>query len=939
MTRRSARSWTGAICRTVAVVAIASAGPTALAQQPSPPAPPDQAVAPPAFKTGVEIVVLDVTVLDASGRPVRDLRAQDFDVRVDGKPRKTVSADVLEFTAAAGASPEPPPRHDDFSTNEGRPPGRAVVLVMDLASFRPGEERVAVLSASAFLDTLSSSDVVAVTQLPWLSSSLAFTADRERQKKALVSSMGMKQPRLGTTTLGVAETMRATRGDTYAWRQIVLRECRVLALQPVPSAPAAACSAPGYEPECPCLVQDRLRSEVQVYANEIRIDTDRQLQGLLDLLTTLRTFTGPKLVVVVSQGIVLDDLGFSRALAATAGLANARVHVLRPEMSLMDASSGQAVQQRSEDIRIAQDGLDTLAGMLGGRVYPAIGDPQRQFVRIWQENAAIWRLGVDPDASDLDGKPHRLEVRVRRPGLSVLARSSFLPDPTARDADTPAGRLRDALFSPVQATALPVRVTHYVTPSRDGAIQVRIVGEIDGVPAKADPPAVAFVVVDDERGKQVAGGAGRVADEPDGVHPSVFSTVAKLTAGRYTIKLAASAADGRVGSVERHVELAAPPENALAIGDLLLAERTSDRATTMAPSVRPTVTNGQMMVYAEVAPVAGSAPGPLELHVARDAGQPLLAQFPVAVKVAPSGNLSAVSAVVSVLHLGDGEYVARLVTSSSPQVGTGWRTFRVATDAATVVGNLTTALPFDRRSVLEGDLLARILAELSDRPAAADPAIAAALKDVAAGQFPAAEAPLGSEEDPATPAMIRGFGLLANGRLDDAATEFKGALRDAPDLSLALVYVGSCFAAGGLDREAAGAWQTALIEEKRVPVLYVLLADAWLRLNDPARALEVLTRATARWPGDVDLNRRRAVALARAGKQPDALSEVDALLARAPDDAATACVGFRIAVDRSGAGRVDEEKTRRYATACASGGAPESPLAAGWLKNAGKKRR
>jgi hypothetical protein len=607
----------------------------------------------------------------------------------------------------------------------------------------------------------------------------------------------------------------------------------------------------------------------------------------------------------------------------------------------MDASSGQAIAQRAEDVRIVQDGLDTLAGMLGGHVYAAIGDPRRQFTRIWDENALAWRIGVDPEPADLDGKPHRLDVRVRRPGLSVLARSHFLPDPGAREARTLDGRLRDALFSPVQAVALPVRATHYVTPPRAGSeFLVRIVGEIDGVPARSDPPAVAFVVAD-EQGKQVAGGAGRVADVPDGVHPAVFSTRAKLPAGRYALKLAAVAADGRAGSVERRFEIAPPPQGALAIGDLLLVEyRTGSDAVT--PAVRPTVTNGQLAVYAEVTPPGdtGGRTTVLELQIARNPGEAPALTLPVSVKTSATADLDAVSAVVPVVQLGDGEYVARLVVPATvPLAAGGWRTFRIATDAAAVLGSSTLAAPFDRRAVLSGALMSRALAELADRPAAADPAIASVLDDVAAGRFASASTVPGSEEDPATPAMIRGFGLLAGGQLDAAASEFKAAVREAPDLSLALAYVGSCFAAGGMDREAAGAWQTALIEERGVPVLYTLLADAWLRLNDPARALEVLTRAATRWPTDADLKRRRAVTLARAGRRSEALSEVDSLLAASPGDAASACVGFRIALDRSVAGGVPEEKKRKYATACAAGEAPESPLAAGWLKTPAKRTR
>ena len=44
----------------------------------------------PAFRSRVELLRVDVTVVDTSGAPIRDLGAGDFVVKVDGRPR-TVS--------------------------------------------------------------------------------------------------------------------------------------------------------------------------------------------------------------------------------------------------------------------------------------------------------------------------------------------------------------------------------------------------------------------------------------------------------------------------------------------------------------------------------------------------------------------------------------------------------------------------------------------------------------------------------------------------------------------------------------------------------------------------------------------------------------------------------------------------------------------------------
>src|SRR4029077_19245177 len=54
----------------------------------------------PSFRSGVETLPIDVTVVNDRGEPIRDLIVSDFNVRIDGRPRKVISA---QWVAAAGA--------------------------------------------------------------------------------------------------------------------------------------------------------------------------------------------------------------------------------------------------------------------------------------------------------------------------------------------------------------------------------------------------------------------------------------------------------------------------------------------------------------------------------------------------------------------------------------------------------------------------------------------------------------------------------------------------------------------------------------------------------------------------------------------------------------------------------------------------------------------
>src|SRR5690242_780276 len=60
---------------------------------------------PPRFKTGIEVVELDISVVDNNtSRPVRGLTAGDFTVLEDGQPQS-----IVQFTPVDIADPPPSP--------------------------------------------------------------------------------------------------------------------------------------------------------------------------------------------------------------------------------------------------------------------------------------------------------------------------------------------------------------------------------------------------------------------------------------------------------------------------------------------------------------------------------------------------------------------------------------------------------------------------------------------------------------------------------------------------------------------------------------------------------------------------------------------------------------------------------------------------------------
>ena len=51
----------------------------------------------PTFRTGVDVITVDVAALDSRGQPVTDLHGPEFTVKIDGQVRRVVSADLVKY--------------------------------------------------------------------------------------------------------------------------------------------------------------------------------------------------------------------------------------------------------------------------------------------------------------------------------------------------------------------------------------------------------------------------------------------------------------------------------------------------------------------------------------------------------------------------------------------------------------------------------------------------------------------------------------------------------------------------------------------------------------------------------------------------------------------------------------------------------------------------
>jgi hypothetical protein len=189
----------------------------------------------PVFRTGVELLTVDATVVDSEGRQVEDLTAADFTVEVDGDRRtlatveyvKLVDEAALAMTPAKAPAAEPAGDEAFFSTNQrNRGSGRYIVLLVDQGNIRAGQARAVMRSAVKFVDSLAPGDRVALVAIPGPGALVDFTTDHEKVREWLLTIVGQQQPFRGRFNISLSEAIATVEGSDALMRaQLMAREC------------------------------------------------------------------------------------------------------------------------------------------------------------------------------------------------------------------------------------------------------------------------------------------------------------------------------------------------------------------------------------------------------------------------------------------------------------------------------------------------------------------------------------------------------------------------------------------------------------------------------------------------------------------------------------------------------------------------------------------
>jgi hypothetical protein len=229
------------------------------------------------------------------------------------------------------------------------------------------------------------------------------------------------------------------------------------------------------------------------------------------------------------------------------------VHVQDPTGSGAAASTSQ------------MQGLEHLAGITGNRIIRLVGPSEAAMARLAASSSAYYRATFVPQDSERNGLIRPLSVKVNRPDVEVLSRPSLVI-PAARGPKSAAKPVapRDMLRVGDIYRDLPLRAAAYVSRDRSAG-ETRVV-----VMVEPSEPAVslkaAAVGLYDEKGKLVAQAT---ADQESLARtPPMIAMVAKT--GSYRMRVAATDAAGRPGTVDSALDVTLTGDGPLQISSLVL---------------------------------------------------------------------------------------------------------------------------------------------------------------------------------------------------------------------------------------------------------------------------------------------------------------------------------------------------------------------------------
>ncbi len=569
--------------------------------------PPATDQSPDVVKVYTELVQTDVMVFDKQGRFVRNLKREDFELRVDGKSQPIGFFDQIQAGSVDEAKKLAAARGVSSPDGKGAPPldrGRTILFFVD--DFH--SSATSIFQARRLINQFIERDlgqndeaeiVTASGQLGFLQQPTDNPTVLKLATERLASRTSMAKD-LQRPRMSEYQALQIDRGDrdTLAYFADAIRAENRLAAN----------------------VEEEVRRRASAILQQASVYSTITLSALESLIKSATAISGRKLLFLISDGFFIDTrnsdttarMRLVTSAAARAGVVIYSIDARGLIATLNDASVERAVDttgrlSRGEqgEIGASQDVLNAVAQDTGGRALFDRNDLYTAVDNGLKETASYYLLAWRPQReSDKNSKFRRLEVSVLgRPDLTVRLRKGFYdlePEPATRTKATDKSgaeevaqtELRKALMTPHPERGLPISIdARYLNTTRNTfalTSSIEIPGEFVA-PAASAADGSQFEVIGavftdrGEVGDRFTQRLGRKPSADSAPRDLSYSHTTNLGPGLYQVRFAVrDLASGQIGTANRWIEIPDLSNRNLALSTLLLGERQNPADVTAA---------------------------------------------------------------------------------------------------------------------------------------------------------------------------------------------------------------------------------------------------------------------------------------------------------------------------------------------------------------------
>src|SRR5271165_5033468 len=454
---------------------------------PMPAQPPATSVPAATIRVNTRLVQFDVVVTDNQGRPVKDLKASDFQVQQDGKPQSVVAFEThaptggtqVAPTAAQSTSPAATAPANAYTNIPAKAPQSSwTVILFDILNTSGADQSYARNQLLQLLRSLPKGQPVALFVLtrqlemlqgftqdpedllrraellqPSRSPDLTTMTERERETGRIVSTAqqaapasggGGNVPSFNTDSIAFSQASRILQNynDHEAFRST---DRALFTLAAMKGMARAVSGYPGRKN----LIWLSGSFPVDIEPNPATMDPFRNVRSFEEeiretssLLATSRVAVYP----VDVRGLESKGIDISMSTSETQFMNDVAPNNTNSVIAPSTSSLGNTLSAQTTSLVNDRVTMKNMAEQTGGEAFVNTNDLRRVINRSLEDGATYYTLAYTPPKEDESGGYHRVVVQLPNKGLKLAYRRGYysIPQATASGAEGTAA-LRAAL--------------------------------------------------------------------------------------------------------------------------------------------------------------------------------------------------------------------------------------------------------------------------------------------------------------------------------------------------------------------------------------------------------------------------------------------------------------------------------------------------------------